>query len=179
MKIIALTALMLILTTSGIVVDFGKKGNVNNWNIVNDGVMGGLSQSKAKVYKEYVEFGGEVSLDNNGGFASFCSPYGEYDLSDYAQVEIKYALDGQPCALTFENDYRYYFPNHKTFLPVTEGEWKVMTISLTDFEKYRMGVKQGVKMTEDQLKSITRMRFIVANKKAGKFNLKVDYLKFS
>jgi hypothetical protein len=177
MKTIAILTVMA-LTSASNLVDFGKKGNVKNWNIVNDGVMGGLSQSKTKIYKDYVEFGGEVSLENNGGFASFCSPYGDYDLSEFTQVEIRYALEGQSCAFTFENDYRYYFPNHKTFLPVTNGEWKTETVDFVDFEKYRLGVKQGAKMTNDELKRITRMRFIVANKKAGNFVMKIDYLRF-
>ena len=42
----------LALTSASNLMDFGKKGNVKNWNIVNDGVMGGLSQSKAKIYKD-------------------------------------------------------------------------------------------------------------------------------
>ncbi|GAK94928.1 hypothetical protein JCM19298_1758 [Nonlabens ulvanivorans] len=55
------------------IIDFGKNGNTNDWVIVNDGVMGGLSQSTAINYEDYVLFSGTTSLKNNGGFASYRS----------------------------------------------------------------------------------------------------------
>ena len=47
---------------------------VDKWGIVNDGVMGGISQSN--IYLNEVDniiFAGNVSLENNGGFASIRS----------------------------------------------------------------------------------------------------------
>ena len=41
----------------------------DQWRIVNDGVMGGLSSSKAIVKDDKIIFNGNVSLENNGGFA--------------------------------------------------------------------------------------------------------------
>ncbi|GAK76258.1 hypothetical protein JCM19296_1855 [Nonlabens ulvanivorans] len=58
------------------IINFGKDGNTMDWVIVNDGVMGGLSQSTAVSYDNYVLFSGTTSLKNNGGFASYRSPYG-------------------------------------------------------------------------------------------------------
>lgn len=45
-------------------------GHADQWLILNDGVMGGLSQSKVCETSTGLEFRGNLSLKNNGGFAS-------------------------------------------------------------------------------------------------------------
>lgn len=44
------------------------------WNVVNDTVMGGVSSGQLVVEDGSLTFTGELSLDNNGGFASVRSP---------------------------------------------------------------------------------------------------------
>ena len=44
----------------------------NNWLVVNDNVMGGVSESNIRFSKNNtLIFQGRVSIENNGGFASF------------------------------------------------------------------------------------------------------------
>jgi hypothetical protein len=44
---------------------------MNNWKVVNDDVMGGISTASFELNNEgYAEFKGTVSTANNGGFAS-------------------------------------------------------------------------------------------------------------
>ncbi len=51
----------------------------DKWRIVNDAVMGGLSSSTVSINNEgKILFSGNVSLDNNGGFASLRSPIDNY-----------------------------------------------------------------------------------------------------
>jgi NADH dehydrogenase [ubiquinone] 1 alpha subcomplex assembly factor 1 len=45
------------------------------WVVVNDGVMGGVSSSSVTDSADGVVFSGSVSLDNNGGFASIRSVF--------------------------------------------------------------------------------------------------------
>ena len=45
-------------------------GHVEHWLILNDSVMGGLSQSQVCETSAGLEFRGRLSLKNNGGFAS-------------------------------------------------------------------------------------------------------------
>jgi len=45
-------------------------GHVEHWLILNDGVMGGLSQSQVCETSTGLEFRGYLSTENNGGFAS-------------------------------------------------------------------------------------------------------------
>jgi len=63
--------------------DFGEGKDFGRWAIINDGVMGGLSQSQAQVTGDALLFKGSVSLKNNGGFVSLRGPMGRYDLSAY------------------------------------------------------------------------------------------------
>lgn len=54
-----------------VIFDFADPAvNVQDWGIVNDGVMGGVSQSKIRLVDGKAVFSGIVSTDNNGGFAS-------------------------------------------------------------------------------------------------------------
>ena len=50
---------------------FVSQKNINEWQIVNDGVMGGLSKSTLLLSDGgYGKFSGHIALENNGGFAS-------------------------------------------------------------------------------------------------------------
>lgn len=67
------------------------------WGAVDDVVMGGVSQSNVRFTDDKAVFAGNVSTDNNGGFASvrtrnFSTPI---DLSDYEGIEIKVTGDGK------------------------------------------------------------------------------------
>ena len=69
-------------------IDFGKKKDGRNWQVVNDGVMGGLSEGEAQLTDDSVVFKGNVSLDNNGGFSSLRSSsltrFFSCSISDFA-----------------------------------------------------------------------------------------------
>jgi hypothetical protein len=55
-------------------VDLADPGAVAGWTTVNDPVMGGKSISRVTFADGGLVFSGEVSLENNGGFASVRSP---------------------------------------------------------------------------------------------------------
>ncbi len=61
--------------------DFTKADAAREWQTVNDGVMGGVSQGKFKITDaKTMEFFGTLSLANNGGFASVRSKARKLDL---------------------------------------------------------------------------------------------------
>lgn len=53
---------------------FENDDELIGWNVVNDTVMGGVSSGELTWVDEALVFTGELSLDNNGGFASVRSP---------------------------------------------------------------------------------------------------------
>jgi hypothetical protein len=76
------------------VFDFPTSDDVNEWSVVNDTVMGGVSSGQLAWEDEALVFTGDLSLDNNGGFASVRSPLvdptavAEWATSDGMRVEL-------------------------------------------------------------------------------------------
>lgn len=54
--------------------DFAAATSTVGWSVVNDTVMGGVSTGQLAITDGVLVFTGELSLDNNGGFASVRSP---------------------------------------------------------------------------------------------------------
>lgn len=170
--------LNLLSPTENLTYDFGKGKAGQEWMIVNDGVMGGLSRGKVAFTESSLIFSGSVSLENNGGFTSFRAPYGRYDLSEYDKVEIRYRSEGMDCALSFDQNSRFWRPNHKMPIPLTKNTWVTLDANLYELSEYQMGRQTGAKMTEADAKRTIRLGLITDSKKAGTFSLEIDYIKF-
>ncbi len=61
-------------TSENPVFDFPAADDVKVWSVVNDTVMGGVSTGQLTWENSALVFTGDLSLDNNGGFASVRSP---------------------------------------------------------------------------------------------------------
>ena len=69
---------------------------IKNWNIVNDNVMGGISNSDLYITKENnLMFYGNVSLKNNGGFASSRLRFNKGKLKDVKAFQLRVKGDGK------------------------------------------------------------------------------------
>ena len=166
------------LLTSLPMYDFGNNKTGQEWYVINDGVMGGLSQGKLSLTKDYLHYEGRVSLENNGGFASIRAPYGEYDLTPYKSVEIRYKSTSYDFAFVLENRQRFYEPTYKHNLPSTNNKWVTLKMNLVDFGGYQLGRKLNTQLTKQIQSEIIRMGFISNEKRAGDFDLSIDYIKF-
>ena len=81
---------------------------IDNWNIVNDGVMGGISQSS--IYHNEtnnIKFVGNVSLENNGGFASCRMGYNGSQLKGSTKFLLRVKGDGNIYKLRFRMNGSY------------------------------------------------------------------------
>ncbi len=159
-------------------IDFGLKKDGKNWQVVNDGVMGGLSQGNAVLTENTVLFKGKVSLDNNGGFSSLRSSYSKKELSNYKEVEIKYRSTGISMAMSFSVSRRWYIPNYKTSLQGTKGKWKTVSFKLSELRKHYIGKAMDETLDEEAQKKIIRYGFITDEKKYGDFEFEIDYIEF-
>ena len=52
------------------IIDFTSETQIQDWMVINDGVMGGISSSSFQMDKGCALFSGTIALDYNGGFAS-------------------------------------------------------------------------------------------------------------
>ena len=87
------------------------------FEIINDDVMGGVSQSEI-IFNDTgtATFQGRISLENNGGFASIRSNSHSYRLGGYVGLHVRIKGDGKDYQLRVRTDnrldgisYRYRF----------------------------------------------------------------------
>lgn len=179
MKYLVAIVLILPMGLSKITFDFGEDcEKCNDWFVVVDGVMGGLSTGELAITENSFVLSGEISLDNNGGFASLRTPYASFNLSDYNTVTIKYRSTGQDFAFTLNKYRRFWYPNYKINLPITKGEWKEITCTLQEFKRYRLGRELSGHPDIDDLSKIIRLGFISNTKAATSYTFEVDFIKF-
>ena len=176
--IILLSLLLMTASTKEQQIDFGQGKDGSNWYIINDGVMGGLSQGDGVLEVNSLRFFGSVSLKNNGGFSSLRAPFQNMDLSRYETVEMRVRGKGQSFGFSMETSRAWYQPNYKvTFRPKAE-EWEVLRFPLREFGMYRIGQRVGKNISEEALANIIRIGFITNDKKEGPFELEIDYIRF-
>ncbi|MFK7799947.1 MAG: CIA30 family protein [Aureispira sp.] len=176
LPIVSNCTILLTMLYATFTIDFGQ--TTNNWQIVNDTVMGGRSQSQVQYTNNSVIFTGTVSLENNGGFASFRSPYGQWDLTTYKTLTIRYRSTGFDMAWTMKDQPPYYMPSFKGKLPNSKGKWSTVSFDLRALDAYRLGKPLGYQLSNKELKNIIRMGFISDEKRAGDFELEIDNITF-
>lgn len=156
---------------------FDSTGSAGPWGSANDTVMGGVSKGSCRVTDSgTLEFSGELSLENNGGFASVRVGVDSLDLSAYQEILMRVRGDGKRYALSVQTDYRiiagaYYFD----FQPEA-GQWQEVQVPLRALKARSFGRPLP---TAPELNSsdIRAFGFIISDKQAGPFRLEVDWIK--
>lgn len=147
----------------------------NRWRIVNDGVMGGLSSSKAIVQDDKIIFSGNVSLENNGGFASLRSPVNEYNFEEYSGIEIRIKADGKRYSISMK-ETTYFTGLFYTFTFETKkDEWITVKIPFDKFKPYYFG-KEINSNKKIPLNNIKEISLLIGDKQEGSFKAEIEYL---
>ena len=148
----------------------------NRWRIVNDGVMGGLSSSKAIVKDDIIIFSGNVSLENNGGFASFRSPVKDYNFEKSSGIEIKVKGDGKRYSISMKETTYFSGYFYTTTFQTKKDEWITVKIPFEQFKLYYFGreTKSNKKIPLNNIKEIS---LLIGDKQEGSFKSEVDYIK--
>ena len=176
--LILISVLLMMSYVNNYKIDFGQTIGGQDWMIVNDGVMGGLSKSKMTFTKNSLIFKGTLSLQNNGGFASIRSGKGKFDLSKYTTVKIKFRSTGRDFSLRFANSNLYFKPNYKHNFSSSTGEWNIAELKMSNFKEYTLGRVSGSIVGKEKLENIIRIGIILSDKKDGPFELEIDYIEF-
>ena len=161
-----------------IIYDFTKEQDFEEWRVINDTVMGGISQSRMeKCGKGLVCFKGTVSLENSGGFCSASSlPAQTYDLSKFEGIKIRLKGDGKKYKATLKNDTSFNGFVYQFEFKTEAGKWIDIIAPFNKFIPVLMGVVQNdaAKLSKSKIKSFG---FIISDKQAGEFRLEVDSIK--
>ena len=156
---------------------FEGDGQPGRWVIVNDGVMGGLSSSRMVLGENGTAvFHGEVSLANNGGFASVRSRPGAMPTAGSSRLVVRIRGDGrqyQLCVRTAETfdgiAYRWDFATRA-------GEWMTIEAPYRDFvPTFRGRVLRDVPPIDPA--AIRQFGFLIADEVEGPFRLEIDWIK--
>ena len=168
---------MMVSPTSFSGFDFAVPSEQQAWKIINDNVMGGVSKGKVLILKESLLFEGQLSLANNGGFASLRSSFGEYDLSSFDGVEIECRGSGGGFALMLENQtmwFRPYFLGN--FVPSTE--WQSIRVPFSAFNEYVIGQKKLTPLNKEFLSKVIRIGIFKGDKDTRPFQLELRSIQF-
>ena len=82
-----------------VIFEFDKSCNINAWQVVDDVVMGGKSNSEILLNEnENGCFKGNVSIENNGGFSSIRLNVNKIETTSHKTISLKLKGDGS-CGL--------------------------------------------------------------------------------
>jgi NADH dehydrogenase [ubiquinone] 1 alpha subcomplex assembly factor 1 len=172
-KSLVLTLLSLTIT-SQTVYDFGEKDD-SRWLTIHDTVMGGKSNGKVfRTENNSLLFQGDISLKNNGGFASFRSADRALTLPGSDGIEIKVLGDGRTYICSFERKgVNLFGGGYWQEFETRDGAWTVIRLPWEKFEPYSFGNKMKGKpaLTAETAQSIGVYLY---DKQAGPFRVEFD-----
>lgn len=181
MKTIILFSLTFMALISGIKFDFGTNHNSQNWRVVNDGVMGGLSKSETNLTENTLIFKGKTSLENSGGFASLRTAFNPGKLKGSKTITIRFKSNSinRTFGISLKDKERFYMPYFKHEFSPKNTNWQTLTVNLEDFKPYRMSETYNAKMPLSYLDNVFALVLIISDKKQGDFDIELDYISFN
>jgi hypothetical protein len=170
-----LLIIFLAINSDTVFVDFNQESTLENWFSVNDVVMGGRSDSRFEIDEQgHAVFSGNVSLENNGGFASLRHVFHKREMRDFQTIAIRLKGDG----LTYQfrvkssrnerHSYTYYFE--------TSGTWQWIKIPLTEMYPTWRGRK--LNYPNYPAETLEEIGILIGNYLPEVFKLKIDKIHF-
>ncbi len=170
---LAATLILMPLTFAGPpLLDFSSPDVVRTFRVINDGVMGGMSTSRLSLVSGTMVFEGEVSLENNGGFASFRGP-------------VRFPAESTALLLTVRGDGRRY----KLTLKLDDGastaqyqaaftssqEWKTLRFQPADFQASFRG--RAVAAPPVHFRDVQYVGLLISDKQSGAFRIELKEIR--
>jgi monofunctional biosynthetic peptidoglycan transglycosylase len=157
--------------------DFQASSRLDDWIIVNDGVMGGLSQSEIVLSdSNSAVFQGVVSLDNNGGFSSTRTISRNYGLHGYNGILIHVKGDGKKYQFRIRTNDRFDGVSYRHHFDTEPNEWITIRVPFDEcIPVYRGRILDNVEPISP--KQIQQIGFLISDKQEGPFKLEVKWIK--
>ena len=160
-----------------LVLSFDSAADSHRWASVNDGVMGGLSQSTLVFTSSGTAlFSGTVSLENYGGFASVRTlPY-PYRLGGYEGLSLRVRGDGHRYQLRLRTDAHLDGIAYQAGFDTVPDDWRAIRIRFADCTPTFRGRRVPDAPPLDG-RLIEQIGFMIADKQEGRFQLEIDWIK--
>jgi len=157
--------------------DFTGANAAKDWQTVNDGVMGGVSEGKFKITdKQTMEFFGTLSLANNGGFASVRTKAKKLGLEKGDALVAKVKGDGREYSLNLYLNKPLVAYSYRATVQTKKDEWIEVRIPLDKTEATWFGRVMKDAGPVDP-KEINAVGFMLGDKKAGPFKMEIEWIK--
>ena len=160
-----------------LLLDFKNRATSGRWMVVNDTVMGGVSQSGFSYNHSegYLLFKGNVSTDFGGGFASLRTGYENWEIDNAEGFVIKVKGDNKTyqfrCRLGNDFDgvaYRHYFEAKNV-------DWQLIRLPFSEFvPTFRGRTLEGFPVLDSN--EIRRLGLMISDKQVGNFQLKIAWI---
>ena len=154
--------------------EFNSNCEIDNWQIVNDNVMGGRSTATLFVDEnQYGVFEGFISTENNGGFSSIQLNTGKIEIGSFKKIELKIKGDGSIYQIRLKNssnvshNYIYDFK--------TNGNWEEILIPLADMKPSFRGY--SLDLPNFNHSTIERIGVLKSSKINSKFKFLIKSIK--
>jgi monofunctional biosynthetic peptidoglycan transglycosylase len=155
---------------------FEDDGQLRYWYPMNDGVMGGLSESRLLISQDGTGlFEGIVSLENFGGFASVRTHPIAYGLEGYQGIVMRVKGDGKRYKLRIRTDAAYDGPAYEAAFATEAQEWTLIWLPFSSFHPvFRGRPVRGMPKLEG--KDVQQIGLMISDKQAGLFRLEMDWI---
>lgn len=145
------------------------------WRIVNDGVMGGISQSRVTETPDGLRFAGTLSLENNGGFASARRSIGQ-QVNGLASIVMRVRGDGRRYQLRLRQDNNWDGVAWRQEFD-TSDQWQHVTFDVNDFIPVFRGRTVPGHEPIDTAR-VEQLGLMLADGQSGGFTLDVNDIRF-
>lgn len=157
--------------------EFTDPAGANRWQIVNDGVMGGRSSSQAGFTNDgSMRFTGNLSLANNGGFASVRSrpSGGSLGLNPGDVIVLRVKGDGRRYTFNlYTPDRRTAFSYQMDFGTVA-GQWTEVRLPVDGFIAHSFGRPiPSMKLNPNRVQTVG---ILLGDKNPGPFEVLIDWI---
>ncbi len=114
---------------------FDRPEAVAAWSAIDDRVMGGVSRSALCFDPAgHAVFGGLVSPDNNGGFASVRAPVSPPPVGEIDAIELVVRGDGHRYKLNLRTDRGFDGVNYQAAFEPPAGQWVTLRLTIDAFQ---------------------------------------------
>ena len=166
----SLSALLVAIT----LLEFDDAADAALWRPVDDVVMGGVSRSAfGQAEPGIARFGGNVSLENFGGFASVRTPPREWGTAGATAFVLRVRGDGKAYKFTIRTGDGFDGIQYQARFVVPAGEWTDVRLPVRDFVATFRGRKVPFAASLDPAK-VRALGLMISDKQAGPFELLLD-----
>ncbi len=154
--------------------EFSTEKSVLNWYPQNDTVMGGVSNSQMQFKKTGIAcFSGNVSLENNGGFAQVKYDKTSFNLNNHKELELRVKGDNKMYQLRLQTDAERISYAQSFY---AASDWTSVKLAFAGFEATFRG-RDVANAPALNLADIRTISFLLSDKQEGHFELLIDNVK--